>query len=217
MAVKKGQKIHSESWKQQLGEMMRIRRPMDNPEARKKISELRTKEWVEGKREHIRTMLKEKYSFKKGVIRSPELIAKIAKGHIGLKHTEAQKVKISLSRLGDKNPMWKGGIYPFNKALRKLSIMTNWKNVIFKRDNYACIWCKQKGGRLVVDHIKLFSRLLERFNIKILRQAELCKELWDINNGQTLCENCHAWKTKWDNRIYLGKVPELNIIISPGT
>ena len=35
-------------------------------------------------------------------------------------------------------------------------------------------------------------------------------------NGKTLCEKCHQWKTRMDNKIYQGKVPELNFAFNMG-
>jgi hypothetical protein len=37
----------------------------------------------------------------------------------------------------------------------------------------------------------MFSEILKEYNVKTLDDAHKCKELWDINNGRTLCINCH--------------------------
>lgn len=91
--------------------------------------------------------------------------------------------------LGKKNPNWKGGITPLNKKIRSSVEYRLWRQAVFKRDNWTCIWCGQRGGSLVADHIKSFALFPE------LRFA--------IDNGRTLCRNCHlttdtyAGRTKW--------------------
>lgn len=90
--------------------------------------------------------------------------------------------------LGDKNPNWKGGITPLNRKIRRLPEYRLWRESVFKRDNYTCIFCKIRGKKLHADHIKPFSQFPE------LRFA--------IDNGRTLCEECHKttdtylWKLK---------------------
>lgn len=38
-------------------------------------------------------------------------------------------------------------------------------------------------------------------NITTVEEAINCDELWNINNGQTLCYSCHRNKTKEDIKI----------------
>lgn len=38
---------------------------------------------------------------------------------------------------------------------------------------------------------QLLLKIQEENNIKTLEDAENCEELWNINNGRTLCRNCH--------------------------
>lgn len=81
-------------------------------------------------------------------------------------------------RAGSKNNNWKGGITPINLKIRTSTEYKFWRKSVFMRDNYACIWCgDDRGGNLEADHIKPFAYFPE------LRL--------DINNGRTLCTNCH--------------------------
>lgn len=100
------------------------------------------------------------------------------------------KKKISDSLKGEKHPNWKGGITPLNKKLRNEEKYKQWRSQVFERDNWTCVWCGKKGN-LEADHIKPLSLLLKQNNIKIIEEAIQCKELWDINNGRTLCKDCH--------------------------
>lgn len=79
--------------------------------------------------------------------------------------------------VGSKNPIWKGGITPFRNAIHKSSEYKIWRNAVFLRDNWTCVFCGQRGVRLEADHIKPFALFPE------LRFA--------IDNGRTLCKPCH--------------------------
>jgi len=87
---------------------------------------------------------------------------------------------------------WKGGITPVRGQIWHHPLTCQWRETVFKRDNYTCQLCGKRGGRLCVDHFpKPFSIILRDNNIKSLEDAINCKELWDTNNGRTLCVECH--------------------------
>lgn len=52
-----------------------------------------------------------------------------------------------------------------------------WRSAVFERDNYTCVSCLKRGGRLHADHIKPYCAFPE------LR--------FDLENGRTLCVSCH--------------------------
>jgi len=93
---------------------------------------------------------------------------------------------------GENNPAWKGGIYPIEKAIRNSAMNDTWKDLVFHRDNFTCQDCgDKKGHNLNAHHLKPFTKIFKENNIKSLSDALKCGELWDIDNGLTLCENCH--------------------------
>ena len=57
--------------------------------------------------------------------------------------------------------------------------------------------CFIKGSYLEADHHpKMFSIILEEYNIRSIEDALACEELWNINNGRTLCGMCHRGTKK---------------------
>ena len=131
----------------------------------------------------------------------------------GISPTEEVRDKIRASVLrGENHPSWKGGITPLVMSVRKCYKYIEWRKSVFARDDFTCQDCGARSKRgasvhIEAHHIKEFSKIFNNHNIKKYKQAIDCKELWDINNGITLCLDCHN-KTKqgywaWKN-CYLG-------------
>lgn len=75
-----------------------------------------------------------------------------------------------------KNKLDKRNTSYWNFEDRRSSKYKSWKQNVLSRDNYICQRCGSKDN-LVAHHIKPFA---------------VNKELrFDINNGITLCQNCH--------------------------
>ena len=140
-----------------------------------------------------------------GYKHSEETKRKIGDGHRGKKMSSEAKEKMSIAKKGKKT--WnfrkhhpnvsgekchflRGGITPLNKKLRTSMEYKSWRESVFKRDDYTCQECHERGGKLNADHIKPFAYFPD------LRFA--------INNGQTLCIDCHR-KTK----TYAGRVKSI--------
>lgn len=52
--------------------------------------------------------------------------------------------------------------------------------------------CLKRGGRVEADHYpKKFSDIFKENDIQNFEQAEKCQEFWNLNNGRTLCYDCH--------------------------
>lgn len=89
---------------------------------------------------------------------------------------------------GKNHHAWKGGITPIHRAIRASVEYEEWRKKVFERDNYTCVKCGKIGDYLNADHIKRF--------------AEYHELRFDINNGQTLCEDCHKIKTIIEGKLY---------------
>lgn len=142
---------------------------------------------------------KEKLSLSHKGIKYPPF-TKEHKNKIGLSNSISQRgkklslktrEKISLSHRGEKSYSWKGGITPIAKSIRRFFEYKKWRSKVFERDNWTCQTCGERGCYLEAHHIKPFAKIMRENNIKTLEQSEKCQELWDINNGVTLCSDCH--------------------------
>lgn len=100
---------------------------------------------------------------------------------------------------GEESPFWKGG-QGLVEEIRKCFMYRQWRSDIFTRDDFTCQMCGQKGGDINADHIDPFVLIIKRNNIKTIFDALACQELWNINNGRTLCVKCHRTTKTYGKR-----------------
>lgn len=138
----------------------------------------------------------------------------------GKKMSSSAKIAISkslkgkpiLKIRGSKHYNWQGGRSQLQKIIRHSVEYKNWRDKIFKRDNYTCVLCGSKNGEgkriiLNADHYPYaFNELLTMHNIKTFKNAINCKALWEIKLGRTLCLKCHKKTFKfWRNQYGIKK------------
>jgi hypothetical protein len=80
--------------------------------------------------------------------------------------------------------------------IRNTTKYLNWRLSILKRDNFTCKICHtsvkdNKSLRLEVHHAKTFNDICKENNVSTVKQALECIELWDLNNGFSICYSCH--------------------------
>lgn len=83
----------------------------------------------------------------------------------------------SQNKIGENSNGWKGGKTKQGQIIKSSLAYKLWRKSIFERDNYTCQICRKVGTYLEAHHIKSFAHYPE------LRL--------DINNGVTLCLECH--------------------------
>ena len=91
-------------------------------------------------------------------------------------------IKKSASYQGVSVEEWNGFLTPGQTRIRNSEQYSNWRRAVFARDNYTCQCCgaRSKSGHPVILH----AHHLESFaHNEYLR--------FDINNGITLCYDCH--------------------------
>jgi len=83
---------------------------------------------------------------------------------------------------GENNPRWKGGITPEHKKVRWSQKYKDFRDEIFKRDNYTCKNCGRK--RKVGDRVILNAHHKKSF-------TDYPKLRFTKSNVLTLCKECH--------------------------
>ena len=88
----------------------------------------------------------------------------------------------SVHRQGENNSNWKNGSTPKLIQARTNRQYEDWRNQVYAKDYYTCQCCGKTNTNINAHHILNFAHNEE------LR--------YDVNNGITLCEECHAFRIK---------------------
>ena len=93
------------------------------------------------------------------------------------------------NRKGEKSHLWQGGKTKRTGLIRASAQYSIWRKAVFERDDFTCLDCRQRGGKLAAHHKVPFS---------------VAPELaFEISNGATLCWPCHG-------KVHTGKGKVLN-------
>ena len=131
------------------------------------------------------------------------------KGIYGVvKASKETKKKMSIVKCGEKNnmfgkkaelcPAWRGGTSPLRELIEGSWQYKKWRKDVFHRDNYKCITCggngngKRGGYHSIHAHHNISLAKIISKNYDLLEAGNYdIPELLDINNGITLCMECH--------------------------
>jgi hypothetical protein len=105
--------------------------------------------------------------------------------------------------IGSSNPNWRGGISDLNAFLYNCDEGIAWRDAARKRDSYTCQSCGDKSNIHVHHKTRLavliqdFLKKYSQFSIiedreTILRLCLSHDPFWDVSNGISLCNVCHA-------------------------
>lgn len=89
-----------------------------------------------------------------------------------------------------------GRVTPLYKLIKVSNKYIAWRKSVFERDRYRCCDCGL-GGYIEAHHIKPFAIIYRKiFNpaVSLDENYSNClnsHDLFDINNGKTLCQDCH--------------------------
>lgn len=142
-----------------------------SPETLARFSEMRR-----GRKQRPETIERRRKSLI-GKRRTPEQIARLAQIHRN--RSEQTRRNIAAAKMGERNPMWKGGVTPD----RCTSQHIKWSRAIKKRDNYTCQMCGLQSKRgMEAHHVYSFTKYPSK--------------RYDLDNGVTLCKPCHWTQIK---------------------
>jgi 5-methylcytosine-specific restriction endonuclease McrA len=75
--------------------------------------------------------------------------------------------------------------------INRTSRMAEWRHGVLERDGHTCQHCKYSGPYIVVHRKKPLIKIFEDNNIISYTQAMSSDEVFDLDNGITLCTPCH--------------------------
>lgn len=125
-----------------------------------------------------------------------EIRKKISESVTGFKHTDEAKKKISKACMGNKSTLgktgsdanaWIDGRTSKKHLLRGRVEWKTWRKSVFERDNYTCQDC----GAVSKKGLQVFLEPHHKTPVRELIDTPHEECMFDINNGTTLCRECH--------------------------
>lgn len=130
----------------------------------------------------------EVFVIKKSIVDKKVTCSKKCMSEKARKHSvDNASVRFFPKQSGESHWNWRGGVSSENRRFRGTKAYKDWRESVFRRDNYTCQDCGIRGGvYLQAHHLKPFS------NHENLRLS--------LDNGTTLCIDCHKKTPTYLNR-----------------
>lgn len=126
-----------------------------------------------------------------GYRHTPEAKKKASASHLKWCAENPDKVNARAEKLrGEQHYRWNGGVSKLNLSIRQMNENRKWMEAVKDRDGRKCVRCGS-GECLESHHKKELAVLIQEHGITSRDDARNIAELWDISNGETLCERCH--------------------------
>lgn len=93
--------------------------------------------------------------------------------------------------------------------IRGTQLYKEWRLAVILRDNKRCRDCGIRTAYLEAHHIVGFTEILVKYNIQTVKDAIKHDILWDIDNGVTLCLDCHQRTYEETGRMLLSNSKKL--------
>lgn len=124
----------------------------------------------------------------------------------GYRHREASKAKTAVANKefwaanpdkaiargvrGEDHYRWNGGISKVNLSIRRMTENRKWMDAVKSRDGH-CLRCGSTE-HLESHHKRSLAELMADLAIQSRDDARRhAATIWDLSNGETLCEPCH--------------------------
>ncbi|MCR4334753.1 MAG: hypothetical protein NUV47_03455 [Patescibacteria group bacterium] len=125
--------------------------------------------------------------------RNYELKQQIQEKLMLTKETENRR-KIERQKIQEQRQRIKDGEHQkyldLRKQIEKMPIYQRWKQEIMNKCGSKCQMCGSSNN-LQVHHLDSFYSIIKQYNITSIEKAFECKQLWNVDNGEILCKNCH--------------------------
>lgn len=114
---------------------------------------------------------------------------------------EGLNIRFPEGRYGELSSNWNDGISKLGHRIRTCRRYLLWRKAVLARDKSICQNCTSLFN-VEVDHKTQFASILRKYEIKTIQEAMDCEYLWDVDNGRTLCHNCHVQTDTHSKRNY---------------